>query len=49
MNYVQLAQTSDFLPFPELVPEFEFLEPVAHILSSADLLILVVTSLSMSA
>lgn len=48
MNYVQLAQTSDFLPFPELVPEFEFLEPVGQYISSADLLILVVTSLTMT-
>lgn len=47
MNYVQLAQTSDFLPFPELVPEFAFLEPIGQYLSSADLLILVVTTLTM--
>ena len=47
MNYVQLAQTSDFLPFPELVPEFAFLEPVGQYVSSADLLILVVTTLTM--
>jgi branched-chain amino acid transport system permease protein len=47
MNYVQLAQTSDFLPFPELLPEFAFLEPVGQYLSSADLLILVVTTLTM--
>jgi branched-chain amino acid transport system permease protein len=42
-NYVLLAQTSDFLPFPNLIPEFEFLEPISHIFSSADLMILVVT------
>lgn len=47
MNYVQLAQTSDFLPFPELVPEFAFLEPIGQYVSSADLLILVVTTLTM--
>jgi branched-chain amino acid transport system permease protein len=47
MNYVQLAQTSDFLPFPELIPEFDFLEPIGQYLSSADLLILVVTTLTM--
>lgn len=47
MNYVQLAQTSDFLPFPELVPEFEFLEPFGQYVSSADFLILIVTTLTM--
>jgi branched-chain amino acid transport system permease protein len=29
-NYVLLAQTSDFLPFPNLIPDFKFLEPIAH-------------------
>jgi branched-chain amino acid transport system permease protein len=48
-NYVQLAQTPDFLPFPELVPDFAFMEPVARYLSSADLIILVVTTLTMVA
>jgi branched-chain amino acid transport system permease protein len=47
MNYVQLAQTSDFLPFPELIPEFEFLAPIAQYVSSADAMILVVTTLTM--
>jgi branched-chain amino acid transport system permease protein len=27
-NYVLLAQTSDFLPFPNLIPDFEFMEPM---------------------
>ncbi len=48
-NYVLLAQTPDFLPFPELVPEFEFMEPVAHIMGSAELIILVVTAITMVA
>lgn len=39
-NYVLLAQTSDFLPFPALIPEFEFLKPVSHIMSSAELVII---------
>ena len=43
-NYVLLAQTSDFLPFPELIPDFEFMEPVAHIVGSSDLVILVTTA-----
>jgi branched-chain amino acid transport system permease protein len=46
-NYVLLAQTSDFLPFPALIPEFAFMEPVAHIVGSSDLVILVTTVLVM--
>ena len=46
-NYVLLAQTPDFLPFPQLVPEFEFMDPVAHIIGTAELLILVVTAVTM--
>lgn len=42
-NYVLLAQTSDFLPFPQLIPDFEFMEPVAHIVGSTDLVILITT------
>ena len=49
MNYVQLAQTPDFLPFPELVPEFAFMESVSRFVSSVDLVILVVTTLTMVA
>ena len=34
-NYVMLAQTSDFLPFPELIPEFAFMDKLwAPIISS---------------
>jgi branched-chain amino acid transport system permease protein len=39
-NYVLLAQTSDFLPFPSLIPDFAFWEPYAHIISSPELVIL---------
>ncbi|MDY0220507.1 MAG: branched-chain amino acid ABC transporter permease LivH [Desulfobacterium sp.] len=39
-NYVLLAQTSDFLPFPSLIPDFLFWEPYAHIISSPELVIL---------
>lgn len=42
-NYVLLAQTSDFLPFPTLIPDFEFIEPIAHIVGTTDLVILVTT------
>jgi branched-chain amino acid transport system permease protein len=47
-NYVLLAQTSDFLPFPALIPEFDFMEPVAHIIGSAELVILVTTLVTMT-
>lgn len=46
-NYVLLAQTSDFLPFPALIPDFEFMEPVAHIVGSSDLVILITTTVVM--
>ncbi|WP_028579197.1 branched-chain amino acid ABC transporter permease [Desulfogranum japonicum] len=46
-NYVLLAQTSDFQPFPALVPDFAFMEPVAHIVGSTDLVILVVSVIVM--
>jgi branched-chain amino acid transport system permease protein len=48
-NYVLLAQTSDFQPFPELIPEFEFMEPYAATVGSTDMVILVVTALAMVA
>jgi branched-chain amino acid transport system permease protein len=46
-NYVLLAQTSDFLPFPTLIPDFDFMEPVAHIVGSTDLVILATTVIVM--
>lgn len=46
-NYVLLAQTPDFLPFPALIPEFEFMEPIAHLMGSAELVILIVTAVTM--
>ncbi len=48
-NYVLIAQTADFLPFPELVPEFEFMEPVAHIMGSSELVILITSAVTMIA
>jgi branched-chain amino acid transport system permease protein len=44
-NYVLLAQTSDFLPFPALIPDFAFMEPYAAVIGSTDLAILVVSTL----
>jgi branched-chain amino acid transport system permease protein len=46
-NYVLLAQTSDFLPFPELLPEFKVLEPIKSILCTSQVLILVSTAVVM--
>jgi branched-chain amino acid transport system permease protein len=42
-NYVMLAQTSDFLPFPELIPHFDFMDKVGSIMSSAELVIILAT------
>ena len=46
-NYVLLAQTSDFMPFPQLIPEFGFMEPIAGIIGSSDLIILLTTAVVM--
>ena len=46
-NYVLLAQTSDFLPFPNLIPEFKFLEPVEHVVRSSEVVIYVTTAVVM--
>ncbi len=46
-NYVLLAQTSDFLPFPSLIPEFDFMEPYAHVFGSTELVILITTAIVM--
>ena len=46
-NYVLLAQTSDFLPFPSLIPDFDFWQPYAHIISSQELAIIITTTVVM--
>ena len=46
-NYVLLAQTSDFMPFPQLIPDFGFMEPIAGIIGSSDLVILLTTAVVM--
>ncbi|THB79909.1 MAG: branched-chain amino acid ABC transporter permease LivH [Desulfobulbaceae bacterium] len=46
-NYVLLAQTSEFLPFPELIPDWEFVEPIAHIIGTTDIVILATTTIVM--
>jgi branched-chain amino acid transport system permease protein len=46
-NYVLLAQTSDFLPFPNLIPEFKFNKAYEHIISSPEIVILITTTVVM--
>ncbi|NQS71016.1 MAG: branched-chain amino acid ABC transporter permease LivH [Desulfobulbaceae bacterium] len=46
-NYVMLAQTPNFLPFPTLIPEPAFLEPIASMVGTTDLTILLVTTVVM--
>jgi len=48
-NYVLLAQTSDFLPFPSLIPEFDFMEPYIDYLGSSELVIILTTIVVMIA
>ncbi len=43
-NYVLLAQTSDFLPFPSLIPSLPFMESYPHIIGSAELIIILTTA-----
>jgi branched-chain amino acid transport system permease protein len=43
-NYIMLAQTPDFLPFPRLIPDLEFMAPYQSFMGTSDLFI-VVTSL----
>ena len=46
-NYVLLAQTSDYVPFPRLLPEMEFLDYLGNIMGPSDFLILVTSTLAM--
>jgi len=45
---VLLAQTSDFLPFPALIPDMPFLEPYSHIIGASDLVIIATTVIAMA-
>lgn len=45
--YVLLMQTEKFLPFPNFIPDFAFLESVQRYLNSTQLIILIVTGLVM--
>lgn len=46
-NYVLLAQTSDFLPFPNLLPELEFLKPYTGFIGSTEFIIILTTTVIM--
>lgn len=46
-NYVLLAQTSDFLPFPNLIPDLQFWEPYSHYLRFTEFVILLTTTIIM--
>jgi branched-chain amino acid transport system permease protein len=48
-NYVLLAQTSDFVPFPNLLPPMDFLEYVGYVMGPSDFLILMTSMLAMIA
>lgn len=39
-NYVLLAQTSQFLPFPSLIPQSDLMKPYEHIISSSEIVII---------
>lgn len=49
LNYVQLAQSAQYVIFPLSVPDFAFLEPIAHIFDSASFLLLTTGTLIMVA
>ena len=46
-NYVLLAQTSDFLPFPNLIPDFKFLKPFEQIVRSSEFVIYLTAAIVM--
>ena len=46
-NYVLLAQTPDFLPFPNLLPELTILEPYTGLIGSTEFIIIVSTAVIM--
>jgi branched-chain amino acid transport system permease protein len=46
-NYVLLAQTSDFLPFPNLLPDLDFLKTYIPFIGPTELIIVLVTAVIM--
>jgi branched-chain amino acid transport system permease protein len=47
-NYVLLAQTADFLPFPALLPDLAFMEPYRGIISSSEVMIVLAAAITMA-
>ena len=47
-NYVLLAQTADFLPFPALLPELPFMKSVSGIMNSSELIIVLTAAAVMA-
>ncbi|MBC8157875.1 MAG: branched-chain amino acid ABC transporter permease LivH [Rhodospirillales bacterium] len=47
-NYVLLAQTADFLPFPALLPELAFMEGFSGIMNSSELFIVLTAAAVMA-
>jgi branched-chain amino acid transport system permease protein len=46
-NYILIAQTQEFVRFPDLLPEMPFLEPIADILRPSSFLIIVCSTVVM--
>jgi len=46
-NFVLIAQTSDFVSFPALIPEIPWLAPHAAVIGSSEVVILAVTAAAM--
>ena len=46
-NYLLLAQTSEYLPFPNLLPDLPFLEPYAGLIGSTEFIIIATTAVIM--
>lgn len=46
-NYVMLAQSPEYMPFESLIPDFEFWEPYAGIITSVEMTIIVTTVIVM--
>jgi branched-chain amino acid transport system permease protein len=45
--FVLLSQTSNFLPFPDLIPDFAFMEPFEQLVRSTELVIYITTAVVM--
>ncbi len=48
MNYVGLAQSTDFIRFPRLIPRFEFLSGLGGIVRASDFVIIVTSAIVMA-